>query len=85
MKNAITDGYILLLEGGKARLAAEGLCFTNEVRIDRARRTAVRGSAPSIDGAPNGDADAETATLHERIAAPGPFAAPSEPMLTVSR
>ena len=38
VKNAIPDGYILLLEGGKARLAADGFCFTNEVRIDRARR-----------------------------------------------
>lgn len=34
----IPDGYILLLEGGAARLVAEGFCFTNEVRIDRARR-----------------------------------------------
>jgi gluconolactonase len=34
----IPDGYILVLERGVARLAAEGFCFTNEVRIDAARR-----------------------------------------------
>ena len=41
--------------------------------VDRARRTAVRGSgssSPSLDGTPDGEGD--TATLHERIAAPGP-------------
>ncbi|HUZ75668.1 MAG TPA: SMP-30/gluconolactonase/LRE family protein [Stellaceae bacterium] len=37
-QTAIPDGYILVLERGVARLAAEGLCFTNEVRIDRAGR-----------------------------------------------
>ena len=38
MERMIPDGYILVLENGTARLAAEGFCFTNEVRIDRARR-----------------------------------------------
>jgi len=38
VERAIPDGYILALERGKARLAAEGLCFTNEVRIDRQKR-----------------------------------------------
>jgi sugar lactone lactonase YvrE len=38
VRNAIPDGYILVLEQGRARLAAEGFCFTNEVRIDRAGR-----------------------------------------------
>ncbi len=37
-QRAIPDGYILVLERGVARLAAAGFCFTNEVRIDRARR-----------------------------------------------
>jgi sugar lactone lactonase YvrE len=32
------DGYILCLERGKARLAASGFCFTNEVRVDRQKR-----------------------------------------------
>ena len=38
VERAIPDGYIFLLEGGKARIVAEGFCFTNEVRIDRQRR-----------------------------------------------
>ena len=38
VQKRIPDGYILVLEGGVARLAATGFCFTNEVRIDRARR-----------------------------------------------
>ncbi len=38
VQRAIPDGYILLLEGGKVRLAADGFCFTNEVRVDRQRR-----------------------------------------------
>ncbi|HXQ52347.1 MAG TPA: SMP-30/gluconolactonase/LRE family protein [Stellaceae bacterium] len=38
MERMIPDGYILVLENGTARLAAEGFCFTNEVRIDHARR-----------------------------------------------
>ncbi len=38
VERAIPDGFILLYENGKARLAAEGICFTNEVRIDRARK-----------------------------------------------
>ena len=38
VERAIPDGYILCIERGKARLAAEGFCFTNEVRIDRERR-----------------------------------------------
>ncbi len=38
VRNAIPDGYILVIERGAVRLAAEGFCFTNEVRIDRARR-----------------------------------------------
>jgi len=32
------DGYILRIDGGKARLAAQGFLHTNELRIDRARR-----------------------------------------------
>ncbi len=38
VETAIPDGYILLLENGLARLAADRICFTNEVRIDAARR-----------------------------------------------
>jgi gluconolactonase len=38
VERAIPDGFVLCLENGKARLAADGICFTNEVRIDRARR-----------------------------------------------
>lgn len=34
----IADGFVLCLENGRARLAAGGFCFTNEVRVDRARQ-----------------------------------------------
>jgi gluconolactonase len=36
VEREIPDGYVLLYENGKARMAADGLCFTNEVRVDRA-------------------------------------------------
>jgi RNA polymerase sigma-70 factor (ECF subfamily) len=55
---------------GEAKFSTWLYTIARNLCIDRARRTAVRGSAPSIDG-PTG-ADAETETLHERIAAPGP-------------
>lgn len=32
------DGYIALLDGGECRLVAEGLAFTNEMRLDAAGR-----------------------------------------------
>lgn len=32
------DGYILLIADGQARIVAEGLCFTNELRVDAAGR-----------------------------------------------
>jgi sugar lactone lactonase YvrE len=38
VQRPVPDGYILLIENGAVRLAAEGFCFTNEVRIDRAQR-----------------------------------------------
>jgi gluconolactonase len=38
VERAIPDGYVILIDNGKARVAAEGFCFTNEVRVDRARR-----------------------------------------------
>jgi gluconolactonase len=38
LEKRIPDGYILVLEGGAVRHAADGFYFTNEVRIDRARR-----------------------------------------------
>jgi sugar lactone lactonase YvrE len=38
LEREIPDGYVLLLENGTARMAADGICFTNEVRVDRARR-----------------------------------------------
>ncbi|MGQ7935353.1 SMP-30/gluconolactonase/LRE family protein [Paraburkholderia sp. D1E] len=34
LKAAIPDGYILLIDGGDVRRVADGLRFTNEVRID---------------------------------------------------
>lgn len=38
MERGIPDGYIVLIENGTARIAADGFVFTNEVRVDRARR-----------------------------------------------
>jgi gluconolactonase len=38
MEKGIADGYVVLIDGGKARIAADGFVFTNEVRVDRARR-----------------------------------------------
>jgi gluconolactonase len=38
VERPIPDGYVFILEGGKARIVADGFCFTNEVRIDRQRR-----------------------------------------------
>jgi RNA polymerase sigma-70 factor, ECF subfamily len=58
---------------GEAKFSTWLYTIARNLCTDRARRIAVRGSAsaaPSIDGAPDGDA--ETATLHERIVAPGP-------------
>jgi RNA polymerase sigma-70 factor, ECF subfamily len=60
---------------GEAKFSTWLYTIARNLCIDRARRNSVRGSAsasasPSIDGPTDGDA--ETATLHERIAAPGP-------------
>jgi gluconolactonase len=38
VERMIPDGYLLVLENGVPRLAAEGFCFINEIRIDRAHR-----------------------------------------------
>jgi RNA polymerase sigma-70 factor (ECF subfamily) len=60
---------------GEAKFSTWLYTIARNLCIDRARRTAVRGSgsaspSPSMDGATDGDR--ETATLHERIAATGP-------------
>jgi sugar lactone lactonase YvrE len=39
LTDPIADGYILVVEDGRPRLAADGLYFTNEVRIDSAGTT----------------------------------------------
>jgi RNA polymerase sigma-70 factor (ECF subfamily) len=55
---------------GDAKFSTWLYTIARNLCIDRARRTAVRGSA-SMDGA--GDPEAEApASLHERLAAPGP-------------
>jgi gluconolactonase len=38
MEKGIADGYVVLIENGKAQIAADGFAFTNEVRVDRARK-----------------------------------------------
>jgi len=38
MEKGIADGYVVLIENGRARIAADGFVFTNEVRVDRARK-----------------------------------------------
>jgi sugar lactone lactonase YvrE len=38
VRPTVADGYVLRLDGGKARMAASGFLHTNELRIDRARR-----------------------------------------------
>jgi RNA polymerase sigma-70 factor, ECF subfamily len=55
---------------GDAKFSTWLYTIARNLCIDRARRTAVRGSA-SIDGPSDREAEAP-ATLHERIAAPGP-------------
>ena len=55
---------------GDARFSTWLYTIARNLCIDRARRSAVRGSE-SIDGPTNGEPEATT-TLHERIAAPGP-------------
>jgi gluconolactonase len=38
VERGIDDGYVVLIDQGTAKIAAEGFVFTNEVRVDRARR-----------------------------------------------
>jgi gluconolactonase len=38
MEKGIADGYVVLIENGKAQIAADGFVFTNEVRVDRMRK-----------------------------------------------
>ena len=38
VNEAIPDGFIALVENGHARIVLDGLCFTNEIRIDTAER-----------------------------------------------
>ena len=35
-RHNVDDGYIALVEGGKARIVADGLCWTNECRLNAA-------------------------------------------------
>jgi len=56
---------------GEAKFSTWLYTIARNLCIDRARRTAVRGSA-SIDGPTGADEEATRETLHERIAAPGP-------------
>jgi RNA polymerase sigma-70 factor (ECF subfamily) len=57
---------------GEAKFSTWLYTIARNLCIDRARRSAVRG-ADSIDGPTDGEPET-TATLHERIAAPGPQA-----------